>query len=187
MQVQPLRLFVGFSISEQWRQSLLEMQDFLRSVLVPRVAWVPPENMHVTLRFLGSVEQTLVPTICTALDSLSFSPCVLQMGKAGTFAGRGGARTVWMGLAKGTREVQELAALVNQTLLPLGFAAPQGVMTPHITLGRVRHGQNEDWGSLAQALPAVCSQALVVEGITLWQSLLKPDGARYTALHHCTM
>ena len=164
-------------------QKISEVQSQLKQSLTG-IRWVVQENLHFTLKFLGSVEDKKVAPIMQALgQALRPAPSFSLMGKGiGIFPNIRRARVLWIGLHG--QGLHRLAEEVESALEPLGFAREKRDFAPHLTIGRwrnfglqpqkLREGterwQDYDFGQ---------SQ---VEEVVLFQSVLKPTGAVYSPL-----
>lgn len=155
------------------------------SAVARDVAWVAPDNLHVTLKFLGQAPAESLEPIADALAGVAgrhpvFDLDVLGLGAFPTLTR---ARVIWAGLADGAPRLAELAGSVEDVLVPLGFAPEGRPFAAHVTLGRMREPRRDD--RLAAALSAGASRAFGrfrVEDLILMRSDLSPRGARYTPL-----
>jgi 2'-5' RNA ligase len=196
-----IRTFVAVELTDTLRQSLLRVQERLKRDLllegsqarreVVRVQWTRPESLHVTLKFLGEIDESRVEPIRGALaealrGSHRFS---VEVEGIGTFPGAGAPKVIWAGLkVNGSEHLRHLAAMVDQALTPLGFPSEERPFSPHLTLARVKDGAR----LVAQALRASGAYAhtsrtgslgtLSVKHVTFMQSVLRPTGSVYTRL-----
>ncbi len=182
MDEKTIRLFAGIAAPDSWQERVARLQDSLRPTLRSRVAWVRPEISHLTLRFLGNVDSGQVPQVRKALESVRFEPFELRAGEAGFFVSRRNMRTIWLGMECGRREFGVLGRAVSTALEPLGFALPGGRLTPHLTLGRVRQDEGDDWNALRGMVRTDEWEPFIVDRFVLWQSDLGADGPAYTPL-----
>ncbi|MCL6640552.1 MAG: RNA 2',3'-cyclic phosphodiesterase [Candidatus Rokubacteria bacterium] len=151
----------------------------------PAVAWVAPENLHVTLKFLGSVEEERLTAVGEALASVASAARGFELAVAGlgAFPTPTRPRVVWAGIAGGAEPLASLAAAVEVALEPLGFPREKRPFVGHVTLGRVREPRRAP--GLARALTAAADRAFgrtAADRLTLMRSDLSPRGARYTPL-----
>lgn len=149
------------------------------------VGWVAPENLHLTLKFLGGVEPARLPAIAAALAQVAGrgAPFELALHGLGAFPSATRPRVFWAGVSAGAPALDALAAQVEAALVGLGFPPEDRPFSAHVTLGRVREPRRDP--SLATALDGAASLALgafVVEGLALMRSDLSPRGARYSPL-----
>jgi len=184
-----LRLFVAIELPDAVRDGLARAADSLRRVLPPdALRWVRPEGIHITLKFLGPVEEGRVPALHTALRIAvrEIAPFELSTGDVGSFGGRRNVRVVWVGVGGDTGSLGALAERVEDALGPLGFPGEQRPFAAHLTLARVREGtlpavREQIYVALSQPRPAE-SPSFRVKRVSLMRSTLGRCGALYDAL-----
>jgi RNA 2',3'-cyclic 3'-phosphodiesterase len=166
----------------QIRHRLAEEVDALRPH-ASGVAWVATENLHVTVKFLGGVEETRLADVAVALERAATVPAFeVEISGLGAFPTASRPRVLWAG-APGSPAFTRLAEGVDQALVALGFPPEARGFTPHVTLGRVREPRRDV--ALTEALEVAAARpfgALRVERLSLMRSDLSPRGARYTEL-----
>jgi len=147
------------------------------------VAWVATENLHVTVKFLGGVEEARLADVAAALTRAATVPAFeVEIRGLGAFPTASRPRVLWAG-APGSPAFTRLAAGIDQALVALGFAPEARGFTPHVTLARIREPRRDV--ALTEALEAAGARlfgALRVERVSLMRSDLSPRGARYTEL-----
>lgn len=180
-----LRAFIAVPVPETERRYFRQIQTTLASEVMD-VRWVRPEQIHLTLKFLGDIDPSQVPAIASQLDlqirSLAAFP--LQIKGGGGFPDIRQARVLWMGLDDATSALQPLHAAVEIAAAAVGLPRDTRLFRPHLTLGRPRRSVDpvvQD--RLLTLLQAVTSAVFTVDRICLYQSRLYPSGARYTVLH----
>ncbi len=133
------RLFVAILLPEEVKKEIARRVRPLQ-VLPCRVKWVEEENYHLTLKFLGEVEEEAVQEISAALEALAPAhvPFSLSYGDWGVFPGRARPRVLWMGLKGDLPRLLALQAAVEDRLAALGYPREEKEFHPHITLGRVK-------------------------------------------------
>jgi 2'-5' RNA ligase len=177
-----VRTFVAVLLPDEIRQRLAQEVDALRRY-ASGVAWVATENLHVTVKFLGGVDEARLADVAAALKRAATVPAFeVEIVGLGAFPAASRPRVLWAG-APGAPAFMRLAEGVDQALVALGFAPEARGFTPHVTLGRVREPRRDL--ALTDALAAAASRpfgALRVERLSLMRSDLSPRGARYTEL-----
>ena len=144
------------------------------------VRWIPPENVHLTLKFLGDVPEDDLHRIAEVLDPLRLrhGPFGARLCGFGGFPSARRARIVWAGIGEGSAPLRALALEVESSLEPLGFEREDRAYVPHLTLGRAR--------SIPVVLEAVESPSPIsgfrVRSVELVESVLGGGGAAYTTL-----
>jgi 2'-5' RNA ligase len=176
-----MRLFVAVRIPTEVRERLASVQDRLRRARAD-VSWVKPDNLHVTLKFLGETEPKRVPRIRQVLAEAAGNArgFVVTVSGVGTFGGRL-PRVVWAGICEGAACLASLAGGVDQALARVGIPKETRGFAGHFTLGRVRSPKNAE--ALLAALrdePAPTLGTVPVDRFVLMQSELSPGGSIYT-------
>jgi 2'-5' RNA ligase len=150
------------------------------------VRWVPPENLHVTLRFLGDVEEDRADDFVRRLgpELSRVAPFEYRLEGLGAFPRRGAPRVVWAGLSQGGRELAAVASRVEQAALEAGVLdrAEDRPFHAHVTLGRPKG--HRGLGRLRDLLGELSfrGQTHFLEEVTLAESRLTPRGAVYGAV-----
>jgi 2'-5' RNA ligase len=151
------------------------------------VRWTPPQNQHLTLRFLGDTSAAAQQKLTAALDELVMteSSFVLHIEGTGVFPlpEKGPARVLWAGFRDddGRRSLMALQRRLEACVRRLGWQSESRPYHPHLTLGRVRHGASSHGGGREHLGPD--ATGLPVHEVVLMRSDLKPSGPRYTPLH----
>lgn len=183
-----LRLFVALDPSEPVRRRIAAMQSDLRRAAgrhADEVRWVAPENVHLTLQFLGAVPEERLDDLRGALAAAAGAarPLSLEVKGAGGFPSARRPRVLWLGLGGEVEALAALAADLGRRLAPLGFPPEDRPLSPHLTLGRAREGRGAPGlgGALAQ-VAGMEAAPWRADAILLYRSQLSPSGARYEAL-----
>jgi 2'-5' RNA ligase len=177
-----MRLFTGVALPEAYAQGLGRLAGRWRARLGSRTSWTRPENWHVTLKFLGDVDEGALDEVRAALGRVAFGAFTLRAGGAGFFPPRGEPRVVWVGVDEGGRELGGLAEGVERALAPLGFAPEARAYRPHLTVARVRRAASDPWSELARELGQEKWPAFEVRAFTLWNSVLGASGPTHHRL-----
>jgi len=146
--------------------------------------WVPTENLHVTLKFLGPVAETKITSVTDALAKSLSGQATLSVAVKGlgVFPNLEGARILWAGLSSGT--LRPLVERIENGLEPLGFEKEQRPFRAHLTLGRWRFPE-QDPSCIRLALEGRNNDhfgEFTVNDVNLLQSTLHPKGAVYSVL-----
>jgi RNA 2',3'-cyclic 3'-phosphodiesterase len=179
-----VRAFVALVLAEPLRVRLGEEVARLRSGR-PGVAWVAPENLHLTLKFLGEVDPPRLESLQAALAAAVGGRSRFQLTCAGlgAFPTTSRPRVIWAGVHDGAEASTRLAEAVEHALAPLGFDPKGRAFSAHITLGRVRVPRGDP--ALTTALEVARARifgATPIDRVVLMRSDLSPRGARYTEL-----
>ena len=184
---QPLRLFIAVDVPGETVAVARRVVGRLRETGI-EARWVEPGNLHLTLWFLGNVPAEDVPAICRAMDRAGAvtAPVDLEIAGAGAFPSAALPRTVWLGVRRGAEGLVSLHERLAYELEPLGFLAEERRYRPHVTLGRVRHGDPAATARLAAALSLLAdipAGAAGIDTLTLYASTRGRDGPQYEGLH----
>jgi len=182
---QTLRLFVACELPAEMKAALASLQEALRKKGAPRLRWVRPEGVHLTLKFLGAVPQEKVAAIREALSPTvqGIPPLALSLAEVGTFGDRRGARVVWVGMQGDLEPLARLQQRVEKALEPLGFPPERRAFSPHLTLARVPDsvgsGERQTLRELAKTIEVPTAPAVTIGELSLMRSILGPGGAVY--------
>jgi len=181
-----LRTFIALDLGKSVRDKAVALQESLARG-GGEVKWVEPENLHVTLLFLGEVDDRDIPAVCRAVGDCcqQHGPFLMSVAKVGCFPNLRRPRVVWIGVDQGAQEVVALHDALEETLLEMGcYRREDRQFTPHVTLGRVKR---ED-GS-ADALAALLAKKtdwqageVSVREVLVMSSELTPQGPVYSVL-----
>ena len=182
-----LRLFIAVDLSPQARAVLPDMQARLQHRRLP-VRWVDPNGAHVTLKYLGVVEQGQVDLLAAHLAAIAaqHQPFTLRTGMLGAFPDLQRARVVWLAVDGDRAALGHLRDDVEHTIAPLGFPTEDRPFAPHLTLGRTHKDVTaQDRAVVGRAIreqAAPDAVAWAVDEIVLFRSDSGPAGTRYTPL-----
>jgi len=154
------------------------------------IKWVRPDQIHLTLKFLGDVEDKLIPSICEAISRTAseFEPFEFQIDSCGCFPPHGSARVLWAGLTEKHQLLHTLHQSLDTHLQALGFAGDSRLFTAHLTLARIK---NSKTGRLTQNvlkdIGPVSLPSQWVNQLTLFHSQLSRQGPQHTPMHHAPL
>lgn len=169
-----MRVFVAVFPPPELREEVLARARHLS--LRGRVRWSRPENVHLTLKFLGNVREEVLTGLCAALKEVCKRHVAFDAGLAGfgAFPSARRAQILWAGIGVGSDELRSLATDLDAALAPLGFEREKRPYTPHLTLGRAR-GQPASF----EPPPEEYLGEFRVRRVELMESTLTPEGAVY--------
>ena len=147
-------------------------------------SWSRPENVHLTLKFLGEIAQDRLSDLSQAVANAvaSFSPFEIVIKDTGSFPKRGTPRVFWIGIDDHSGQLAQLQAKLEEECLRLGFAKEPRPFNPHLTIARGRKPQG------ARALAALHKQAsfestnICVNELSVIRSELSSKGSNYTTI-----
>ena len=182
-----MRVFIAIDIGEEIRAALRDLQQQLQSkvdIKKSDVKWVQPKNIHLTLKFLGEIEDEKVVEVCSITQDVAgrHKSFELDVECVGSFGGRS-ARVLWVGVGQGSDDLLRLQENLDQQLTSAGWPQETRKFTGHLTLCRVR---NPKAGiKLAQTSEAYGDFKLgtiSADSVCVYQSQLRPTGPIYTVL-----
>ena len=194
-----IRAFLAVELSQELRAELAALQQELKQSIEPemqrdtRISWVPPAKMHLTIKFLGDMdEQVLDPLLGVVEQAIGSQPSVnVPLERLGTFPRPQSPRVLWVGPSENWEQgvegkrVTEIHRAIEQACEDLGFLHETKPFSPHLTLARVKMGARHVGAALAKsgALDRPLSLgSLAVESVVLIKSELNPTGSVYTRL-----
>jgi 2'-5' RNA ligase len=184
-----LRTFIAIELDEQCKSSLSRLRQRLGEQMPPRsLRWVPPEGIHLTLKFLGDTPLEKVDAVKLALAQAAaqVAPFTFVVGGLGCFPNSRQPRVVWVGLQEPTGALAGLQKAVEDRVAPLGFPTEKRPFSPHLTLGRVQRyasrSEVRQIGEVAEASTVGTIAEVAVTAVFYIKSDLRPSGAVYTAL-----
>lgn len=169
------RLFVALSLPEPVRDSLATLAQPL-----PGVNWTRPEQLHVTLRFLGDVTPEQMDRVVERLTTVSVEPFILPIEGIGTFPPNRPPRVVWMGVGSGHPRLFQLRQRLDDALIASGLQLDVRTFHPHLTLARTTEDAAPAVAHWLHAHRDVTAPPFRVESFDLYRSELRPTGAVHT-------
>jgi 2'-5' RNA ligase len=188
-----MRAFVAVPLGEDVVRAAAALSAALRRRLGDLGAsakWVPPQNMHVTLRFLGNISEAQVPAIRETLGPVVLRHAAFLAGLRGIGAFPDPRRpsVLWIGVSEGGDAFQALAADVGRALDGLGFPEEDRPFHAHLTLARLRRGAPPcDLGAVLEEQAAADAGQTVVREVVLFESSLRPRGPVYCPVWRGTL
>lgn len=178
-----IRSFLAFDINnEQMLQRFKEVQGKLiesGADLKP----VDPQNIHITMRFLGDITPSMADKVYDAMKTVSFSAFDCNIHGMGAFPDLRYPRVVWAGMKKGADELRGVFVQLEPNLIHLGFRPDNKGFSPHLTLARVRSGRNKtELAGLIKELTDYDFGMVHADCLRLKKSVLTPKGPIYSTL-----
>jgi 2'-5' RNA ligase len=170
-----MRLFVALDLPWSLKQHLSRLSGG-----VPGARWVPPENYHLTLRFIGETPPHRAEEIDLALAGLRAQGFSLSMAGVGTFEKAGRVTSIWVGVERNPL-LDRLQGKIETALQRAGVPAERRRFAPHVTLARLDAPAEQKLGAYVQAHNLFRAEPVPVEHFTLFSSRLGKEQAVYTA------
>ena len=179
------RIFCALDIPDEVRQRIREhVNRLIRTNPEVRASWTNPDNIHLTIKFLGNIAVARVPTISEAAAGATnqLSSFTLQISSCGVFPSPSHAKVLWIGVNDSSGMLSELRQRLELECEKRGFPIEERAFKPHLTLARLRGGNNTRAlvdAHLAADFPA---QTVTVNELIVFRSELSSHGAKYTAI-----
>lgn len=178
-----MRIFIGIAFSEEYKNILKDIKDHWKTKLVSKIKWTDEKNFHLTLRFLGEVEDNRVDQVKDILTNIKKNSFIFEAGLGGFFPSIKKPRVIWVGVKKGHKECMVLEDDISNNLSKLGFQKEERPFKAHLTLGRIKYLDYKDkWHDLLKYLNDITWPEIKISHFTLWQSTLTRQGPIYTPL-----
>jgi 2'-5' RNA ligase len=178
-----VRTFIAFDINNP---SVLQKFTDVQNSLVRTGAdlkLVDPQNIHMTMRFLGDVTISRIDSIHESMKKTDFSTFTCQIHGVGVFPHLGYPRVIWAGISKGFEELKGIADQLENGLRQLGFRPDPKGFSPHLTLARVRTGRNKaELARCVQEMEDYEFGIVKADCLRLKKSVLTPKGPIYSTL-----
>jgi 2'-5' RNA ligase len=184
-----IRSFIAIELPTAVKQELTTLEDILKKRCPQVVRWVDPQNIHVTLKFLGDVDSDRVDEINMAIDEATqgMSPFHLELKDLGVFPNLNRVNIIWVDAKGDLDKLTDLQKQIESNMEQLGFAREDRDFTPHLTIGRVRDYASPDYrkkiGQVLSQTAFASAQVITVDSVNLVKSQLTNTGAIYTRLY----
>lgn len=180
------RLFLAISMetNDNGFQPLL---SGLKSQLAheKRINWVKPDNIHLTLKFIGNTRSEQIPDIIDKVGTMlrKHKTFTMDFNRTGIFGSRYAPRVLWLGMQNTPQELYDLEEDTLSVFDELGFLRDRQNFVPHITLGRIKElCEKQYFQKVVSGIEQKSYIRQEVREIILFQSILNPDGAIYKAI-----
>lgn len=179
-----IRAFIAVEITPDLQADIGNL-SYVLSKKIPGVKWVSKCNFHITLRFLGDLEEETIPGVQAVLDKIAnrYLPIRCKFDGLGVFPHQRRPRVIWLGIKEGSTELTGLTDALNPELAKLGFGPGEKRYIPHLTMGRLR--KDADPYRLKKIIRAIeedvqwtnSNGLLNIDMLVFKKSTLTPSGA----------
>ena len=182
-----MRCFIAIDIGEKIRSALSDLQQQLQDgvdVKKSDVKWVNPENIHLTLKFLGEIKDAKVVEVCNIVRAVAgrHKSFELDIESVGHFGGKS-ARVLWVGTGQGRENLLELQKDIEKSLALAGWPQETREFSGHLTLCRIRKpAAGVKLAQMSEDYKDFKLGTMPADSVSVYQSLLKPTGPIYTVL-----
>ena len=199
-----IRAFLAVELSEKLQAELASVQEELKHKIQPemrrdmRISWARPASIHLTIKFLGDMDEQVVDPLLVAIEQAIGSQTAVNvpLERLGAFPRPQSPRVLWVGPSENwekgaeAKRIAEIHGAVEQACEGLSFLRETKLFSPHLTLARIKVGERQVGVALAKSgvLDRPLSLgSLAVESVVLMKSELKPTGSIYTKLWEVRM
>jgi RNA 2',3'-cyclic 3'-phosphodiesterase len=176
-----MRLFVALDLPDEVRTNLVDVVDACKRLAPEGARWVRPEGIHITLKFIGHIEDARLPEFLGALANMHCdSPIEVDVRGIGFFPNVKRPRVMWCGVTA-SPSLRRLAEKIESALEPLGIARESREFTPHLTLARI-NSTPQQMAPLLAAAEGLADRELGTMRATefhLYESILQRGGSVY--------
>jgi len=182
-----MRTFIAIELPKEIKDSLAKLQNQLNESGAD-VKWVEPQNLHLTLKFLGERDEKKVKQIAQVIEKIAQGKGSFQarIASLGAFPGIKSPRVIWVGINQGDSETKEIAKELEEEIAKTGIPKEDRPFSSHITIGRIRSSLNRE--RLVQGLQELADDLagknleFCIAKFTLFKSILTPKGPIYERL-----
>lgn len=182
-----MRTFIAIPLSDEIKEKLAETQKHLRKGIGYGISWVDPSLTHITVKFLGEIDERSIPDLKETLQNIvrNTKPFKIACGGLGCFPNVRHPRVIWLGV-KRESQLNELHNRIENSLSTLGYPKEEKIFSPHLTLGRVKEELTEtELIVLSEFIKNEKENPLMVlpvNELILFKSLLSRTGPVYTQI-----
>lgn len=179
-----MRCFIAIELPEAVKSTLSGIEEELKKSKAD-VRWVKPDNVHLTLKFFGNIEDKKTEKIIEIMENIcsQYAPFTIEIKGMGTFPNIKSPRVLWVGI-EGNDTLKTLQEEIENKMESIGFEREDRAFTAHLTLGRFRSSIEKE--GLLKAVKLHEKDTFVgsinVQSLSLIRSDLHPEGARYTKI-----
>jgi RNA 2',3'-cyclic 3'-phosphodiesterase len=177
-----MRTFISINLTDDIHQSISKMQNRLDSDAIG-IRWTRAENCHLTLKFLGAIQEEIIEPLSNALAkaSLTIQPFTAELKGIGQFPSRNPLSVLWIGVDQGNQEMRDLEQSIRKPILESGIKFDKKTFSPHLTIGRGRRGQKAQLNDL-DSYANLSVGTIEVDSFYLMKSVLQQSGPVYNVV-----
>ena len=181
----PIRAFIAIKLPDFIKKDLKDTQKTMVANGI-KAKYTSPENMHLTLKFMGDIDYDLLPEIRDILTRSAqyVKPIKLSLKGIGAFPNSRSPKVIWAGINGETQKLETLHARLEQRLSNIGIPEEKREFYGHLTLARLKKNKFrvQKFGRVIQQIDEFGSHQFTADKLTLFQSRLMPEGPIYTEL-----
>ncbi len=188
-----MRCFIAIELEDFIVNNLSALRKQLQTELWGHdkgLKWVKSDNMHLTIKFLGDIDDSKINEVCKSCDKAAqaHEQFDIELGEVGTFPPHGAARVIWAGLTSGQDQLKGLYNSVEEELDKLEIPKEGRKFNPHATLARIKLAETGKYAcNIVENLHVLPFGCQGVESLTIFNSTLEPDGPSYEVIHRSSL
>ncbi len=186
--MEQVRSFIAIELPDELKLGLAQLEAQLKMRRQPWVKWVDPYSIHLTLKFLGSINVDRISEITKAMEEAvqGIPPFHLEVKDLGVFPSLRRVQVAWVGVSGEVDKLSQLQQYLESNLACLGFVPESRPFTPHLTLARLRNqaslDEQQSFGQLIANTRFEAAYTVEVDAISLIKSQLTREGAIYSRI-----
>ena len=184
-----MRTFIAVDFPPYMLKKIAEITAFFRTLTPEKhLKWVETDNLHLTIKFLGEIEEYKTAQVKHTLSqALKDQNCFdIEINGLGMYPSKNNPRVIWLGIT-GANPLTEIFKVLNLELTALDITPERRAFSPHLTIARIRrhtdHKQALQIGEILSEYKVESLGVITIEQVHLYQSVLTPSGPIYTLLH----
>lgn len=170
------RLFIGILLPEDIKQRLLGFRQFL-----PGARWQTEHQFHITLNFIGQIEDSRISSIKSVLKSIPLSGFELHCQGVDYFGSKKKPNILYVGVLP-KESISQLNKTISSVLMKIDIETEKRKYKPHVTLARLAQTSYQDLGNYMQSTEILKTEQFQVKEFCLMQSKLRPEGSEYSVI-----
>ncbi len=177
-----MRLFIACPLELKLIKKLAELQEYLKKKSGnEKIRWVPPENIHLTLKFLGECSPALCSKIIGVLTEAAggSGPYEGCADRGGVFPSLRRPRVLWVRFSDRDSHTGKLKRAIDKNLQKIGFEPDHRKFLPHLTIGRIKKPSKNSLAGEVLVNECEVKEKSLISSVNIYESILKPSGASY--------
>ena len=179
-----MRTFIAIKAADEIKQRIIEIQNELKSINAD-IRWIKLENIHMTLKFLGEVEDSRIIEVCSIVEDAvkTTEKFELSIETSGVFPGQGLPKVIWIGVLEGLEFLAKSYRSLEESLYRAGFEKEKRNFSAHLTIGRISSARNiKNLLQKLETLKSVRLGRMAVKAVFIMRSDLTPKGPEYSVI-----
>jgi RNA 2',3'-cyclic 3'-phosphodiesterase len=184
-----VRAFIAVDFPPNILKKIADITAFFKTLTPEKsLKWVETNNLHLTIKFLGEIEENIVAQVkLTLSQALMDHNCFdIEINGLGMYPNKNNPKVIWLGIT-GTNPLTQIYKVLNRELTALDIPPERRAFSPHLTIARLRrhtdHKQTHQIGEILSGYKVDSLGATTIDQVHLYQSVLTPSGPIYTLLH----